>query len=258
MIVGLTAGSFTAAPSTEVFLPAVGRISGQGGAEFYTTVWATNLTGVPETFTFRFLKQGQANASPASFSDTLAPGETKIYENVVQTKLGLASSLGAARVTSTGEILVAERIYNQAPGADIGDTEGLFFAGVPKSFSISLGQSASIQGINQGGSENFRYNFALVETGGGSQTVNIQVFDGGADGLDAAVSPRGYRLLAKVPRLPTTVIDRLVDHFGNLQKLLAASADDLLAVDGVGEARAHSVREGLSRLAESSILERYV
>ena len=83
-------------------------------------------------------------------------------------------------------------------------------------------------------------------------------FGGGADGLDAAVSPRGYRLLAKVPRLPTTVIDRLVDHFGNLQKLLAASADDLLAVDGVGEARAHSVREGLSRLAESSILERYV
>jgi diadenylate cyclase len=83
-------------------------------------------------------------------------------------------------------------------------------------------------------------------------------FSGGADGLDTAVSPRGYRLLAKVPRLPTTVIDRLVDHFASLQKLLAASVDDLLAVEGVGEARARSVREGLSRLAESSILERYV
>ena len=41
-------------------------------------------------------------------------------------------------------------------------------------------------------------------------------------GIDAAVSPRGYRLLAKVPRLPGAVIDRLVDHFGSLQKLLAA------------------------------------
>jgi diadenylate cyclase len=80
----------------------------------------------------------------------------------------------------------------------------------------------------------------------------------GADALDAAVSPRGYRLLAKVPRLPGTVIDRLVDHFGGLQKLLAASIDDLQTVDGVGEARARTVREGLSRLAESSILERYV
>ncbi|MBD8870853.1 DNA integrity scanning protein DisA [Nocardioides sp. MJB4] len=76
--------------------------------------------------------------------------------------------------------------------------------------------------------------------------------------LDGAVAPRGYRLLAKVPRMPPTVVDRLVEHFGTLQKLLSAGIDDLQAVDGVGELRARSVREGLSRLAESSILERYV
>ena len=163
--------------STETILPAVGRGSGQG-IEFYTTVWATNLTGTPISFTFEFLKQGQANTNPAKFTDTLAAGETKVYENVVGSKLDLANALGGARITSTGEILVAERIFNQAPGADLGDTEGLFFAGVPKSFSISAGQSASIQGINQGGAEDFRYNFALVETGGGSPTVNVQVFSG--------------------------------------------------------------------------------
>src|SRR4029453_13342326 len=43
-------------------------------------------------------------------------------------------------------------------------------------------------------------------------------FAGGADGLDAAVSPRGYRLLAKVPRLPGTVIERLFDNFSKTQK----------------------------------------
>ena len=83
-------------------------------------------------------------------------------------------------------------------------------------------------------------------------------FSTSADALEQAVSPRGYRLLAKVPRLPGTVVDRLVEHFGGLQKLLAAGIDDLQVVDGVGETRARSVREGLSRLAESSILERYV
>jgi diadenylate cyclase len=83
-------------------------------------------------------------------------------------------------------------------------------------------------------------------------------FGSSSDALDAPVSPRGYRLLAKVPRLPRTVVDRLVEHFGSLQKLLAAGIDDLQAVEGVGETRARSVREGLSRLAESSILERYV
>jgi len=78
------------------------------------------------------------------------------------------------------------------------------------------------------------------------------------DLLDSPVSPRGFRLLARVPRLPEVVNDRLIGHFGGLQKLLAASIDDLQAVEGVGEARARTIREGLSRLAESSILERYV
>ncbi len=95
----------------------------------------------------------------------------------------------------------------------------------------------------------------LLDLGAVAQALG---FAGGSDQLDAAVSPRGYRLLARVPRLPGAVIDRLVEHFGSLQKLLAASIDDLQAVEGVGETRARSVREGLSRLAESSILERYV
>jgi diadenylate cyclase len=95
---------------------------------------------------------------------------------------------------------------------------------------------------------------ALLDMGAVARALGY----GGGEGLDAAVSPRGYRLLARVPRLPGLVVDRLVEHFGSLQKLLAASIDDLQAVDGVGESRARSVREGLSRLAESSILERYV
>jgi diadenylate cyclase len=81
---------------------------------------------------------------------------------------------------------------------------------------------------------------------------------GSVEHLDGAVAPRGYRLLAKVPRLPPAVVDRLVDHFGTLQKLLSAGVEDLQVVEGVGELRARSVREGLSRLAESTILERYV
>ncbi|WP_133874141.1 DNA integrity scanning diadenylate cyclase DisA [Paractinoplanes brasiliensis] len=83
-------------------------------------------------------------------------------------------------------------------------------------------------------------------------------YPGATDSLDAAVSPRGFRLLAKVPRLPTQIVDRLVDHFGSLQRLLGATVEDLQAVEGVGDARARGVREGLSRLAEASILERYV
>lgn len=76
--------------------------------------------------------------------------------------------------------------------------------------------------------------------------------------LEINVSARGYRLLARVPRLPDAVRERLVEHFRSLQSLLAATVEELQQVEGVGENRARYIREGLSRLAESSILERYV
>jgi diadenylate cyclase len=78
------------------------------------------------------------------------------------------------------------------------------------------------------------------------------------EALDAPSSPRGYRILSRIPRLPTTVVDRIVAAFGRLPKVMVASIDDLLAVEGVGAARAASVKDGLIRLAESSILDRYL
>jgi diadenylate cyclase len=77
-------------------------------------------------------------------------------------------------------------------------------------------------------------------------------------GLDAPISPRGHRLMNRIPRLPEPVADRIVEHFNTLQRILAASMEDLMTVDGVGEQRARSIREGLSRIAETSILDRYI
>jgi len=77
------------------------------------------------------------------------------------------------------------------------------------------------------------------------------------DGLGQHVSTRGYRLLGRIPRLPQAIADGLIEHFGGLQKLLSASAQDLRRVQGMDPALATSVREGLSRLAESALMERY-
>jgi diadenylate cyclase len=78
-----------------------------------------------------------------------------------------------------------------------------------------------------------------------------------ADDLDASVEPKGYRLLSKVPRLPESVIEAIIDRFGSLQKIMRATIPDLVDVEGVGEMRAKSIKEGLARLAETSILDRY-
>ena len=71
------------------------------------------------------------------------------------------------------------------------------------------------------------------------------------------MQPRGYRLLIKIPRLPDAVIERIDERFGNLQKIMRATIDDLDDVEGVGSTRARAIKDGLSRLAETSILDRY-
>jgi diadenylate cyclase len=80
---------------------------------------------------------------------------------------------------------------------------------------------------------------------------------GAAGGLDSAVQPRGFRILHKIPRLPEVVSDHVVARFSNLQRIMRASEADLVQVPGVGASRAEAIKDGLSRLAETSILERY-
>ena len=77
------------------------------------------------------------------------------------------------------------------------------------------------------------------------------------DDPDGSISPRGYRLLARIPRVPENLARRLVERFGDLQKLLTASVADLQEVEGVDGTVAGAVKDGLARLAESSILDRY-
>jgi diadenylate cyclase len=80
--------------------------------------------------------------------------------------------------------------------------------------------------------------------------------DGLAD-LDQSVQARGFRLLSRLPRIPEHVIEGLVGHFGDLPSLLGADLGDLEEVKGIGGERAGWLRDGLARLAQASILERY-
>ncbi len=82
-------------------------------------------------------------------------------------------------------------------------------------------------------------------------------YDRKTNTLDFNVTPRGYRALSNVPRLPRLVAQKVVHHFGDLDALLAASDGDLEAVEGVGEARGKEIREGLRRLQEVDLVDRY-
>jgi diadenylate cyclase len=76
--------------------------------------------------------------------------------------------------------------------------------------------------------------------------------------LDHGVAPRGYRVLSHIPRLPDTVVKRVVSSLPGLEGIVRASQRELEAVEGVGTVRAREIREGLRRLQEHNLVDRYL
>lgn len=72
---------------------------------------------------------------------------------------------------------------------------------------------------------------------------------------DVIISPRGYRLLNKIQRLPHNIINNLVERFSNFQAILNATEEELDDVEGIGEVRIKAIRDGLERLGEQLLME---
>jgi diadenylate cyclase len=76
--------------------------------------------------------------------------------------------------------------------------------------------------------------------------------------LEEIVIPRGFRVLNKIPRLPAIIITNLIEKFIYLKPILMASTKELDEVDGIGEVRAHAIKEGLSRIKEQMFIDRHI
>jgi diadenylate cyclase len=78
------------------------------------------------------------------------------------------------------------------------------------------------------------------------------------DPVDHAVSPRGYRVLSHIPRVPDAVVRRVVADLEGLDAIVRASQRELESVTGVGTVRAREIKEGLRRLQEHNLMDRYL
>jgi diadenylate cyclase len=87
--------------------------------------------------------------------------------------------------------------------------------------------------------------------------VAVSTMHLGDRGLGDEIAPRGLRLLNRVSTLPPEIAARIAHDFDDLARLQRATPDDLMAVDGVDEAIAKTVRDTLQRVAESTILDQY-
>ena len=66
---------------------------------------------------------------------------------------------------------------------------------------------------------------------------------------------RGYRILNKIPRMPSNIVENLVSSFKSFQHVLAADIESLDEVDGIGEVRARTIRQSLRRMQEQFMFE---
>ncbi len=194
---------------TDVFVPAVARIDGQQGARFFSTLWLTNAGDVPVTYRLAYFLANTSNTSPEAVSGELAPGETRRIDDVVGTTFDQPGTSGAIRITSSGEILASSRTYSLPAGGRPDESSGLFFAAVPASFAIGLGETTQLQGVSQNAAENFRYNFGYVETTG--NTARVRFVARGANGVALGVleddvqayARRQYSALDLAPSIAT-------------------------------------------------------
>ena len=72
---------------------------------------------------------------------------------------------------------------------------------------------------------------------------------------EVGVYTRGYRIINKIPRMPSNIVENLVMSFKSFQHILAADIESLDEVDGIGEVRARTIKQSLRRMQEQFIFE---
>jgi diadenylate cyclase len=92
-------------------------------------------------------------------------------------------------------------------------------------------------------------NNTIVRLLGYSGNINVQ---------EEPVSPRGYRILSKIPRLPSAIVSNLVEQFYDLPQVMMATIEELDEVDGIGEVRARAIKDGLMRIQEQMFIDRHI
>ncbi len=75
---------------------------------------------------------------------------------------------------------------------------------------------------------------------------------------EQVVSPRGYRILHRIPRLPSAIIENLIEKYHDLTGIMFASIDELDEVEGIGETRAQMIKAGLNRIQEQLFVDRHI
>lgn len=72
---------------------------------------------------------------------------------------------------------------------------------------------------------------------------------------EVGVYTRGYRIINKIPRMPSNIVENLIKSFKSFQHILAADIEALDEVEGIGEVRARTIKQSLKRMQEQFVFD---
>jgi hypothetical protein len=176
---------------TDLFIPMAGRGAGAYPSNWFTTVYLYNPNPTAVTVDLSFLERNKDNVAtaPPKVTDTLAAGETRVYENIVEATFG-KTAYGAIRIQCASKVVASTRVYSkESESAPLTQSFGQDFAATPASFAIGLNESTDILGGYSTlpyQDSAARFNIGCVETTGlGSATVRWVARDGAGQQQDS-------------------------------------------------------------------------
>lgn len=95
----------------------------------------------------------------------------------------------------------------------------------------------------------------LTKEGSIAKLLGYETFD---NYDEVGVYTRGYRILNKIPRMPSNIVENLVLSFKSFQHILAADIESLDEVDGIGEVRARNIKQSLKRMQEQFVFDNMI
>lgn len=75
---------------------------------------------------------------------------------------------------------------------------------------------------------------------------------------EVGVYTKGYRILSKIPRMPSNIVENLVKSFKSFQHILSADIPQLDDVEGIGEVRARTIKQSLKRMQEQFVFDNLI
>ncbi|MCI9365457.1 MAG: hypothetical protein HFJ54_02310 [Clostridia bacterium] len=93
----------------------------------------------------------------------------------------------------------------------------------------------------------------LLDTGLIAKILGYENFD---NYDEVGVYTKGYRILSKIPRMPSNIVENLVKSFKSFQHILIADIPELDNVEGIGEIRARTIKQSLQRMQEQFVFDR--